>query len=102
MGITSTVLHQVTICEAAPPPARHQRHSVDTGSSGLRIFGQANHLKLATETAFDGNPVAECVPFGTLSTWGRVAYVDVKLGGEPGDLESADSDHKQDATETVK
>ena len=56
---------------------------IDTGSSGLRIFGQANHLKLATETAFDGNPIAECVPFGTLSTWGRVAYVDVKLGGEP-------------------
>ena len=56
---------------------------IDTGSSGLRIFGQANHLKLATETASDGNPIAECVPFGTLSTWGRVAYVDVKLGGEP-------------------
>lgn len=56
---------------------------IDTGSFGLRIFGQVNHLKLATETASNGNPIAECVPFGTLSTWGRVAYADVKLGGEP-------------------
>jgi Protein of unknown function (DUF3443) len=55
---------------------------IDTGSSGLRIFGQANHLTLATETAPDGSTIAECVPFGTLSTWGRVAYADVKLGGE--------------------
>lgn len=56
---------------------------VDTGSFGLRIFGQVNHLKLATETASNGNPIAECMPFGTLSTWGRVAYADVQLGGEP-------------------
>jgi Protein of unknown function (DUF3443) len=56
---------------------------IDTGSFGLRIFGQANHLTLATETAPNGNAIAECVQFGTLSTWGRVAYADVKLGGEP-------------------
>ncbi len=56
---------------------------IDTGSFGLRIFGQANHLRLATETAPNGDRIAECVPFGTLSTWGRVAYADVKLGGEP-------------------
>ena len=56
---------------------------IDTGSFGLRIFGQVNHLTLTTETAPNGNPIAECVPFGSLSTWGRVAYADVKLGGEP-------------------
>jgi len=56
---------------------------IDTGSSGLRIFGQVNHLKLPTETTDKGVPIAECLPFGTLSTWGRVAYADVKLGGEP-------------------
>jgi hypothetical protein len=56
---------------------------IDTGSFGLRIFGQVNHLTLATETASNGDKIVECVPFGTLSTWGRVAYADVKLGGEP-------------------
>jgi Protein of unknown function (DUF3443) len=56
---------------------------IDTGSFGLRIFGQVNHLALTTETASNGDRIAECVPFGTLSTWGRVAYADVKLGGEP-------------------
>jgi len=56
---------------------------IDTGSFGLRIFGQAKHLALTTETASNGNPIAECAPFGTLSTWGRVAYADVTLGHEP-------------------
>ncbi len=70
-------LSGTTSCETIPGIL------VDTGSSGLRIFGQANHLRLATETASNGNPIAECVPFGTLSTWGRVAYADVQLGGEP-------------------
>lgn len=74
----------VTICQSGTTTCeRISGILIDTGSSGLRIFGQANHLKLATETASDGNPIAECVPFGTLSTWGRVAYADVKLGGEP-------------------
>jgi len=56
---------------------------IDTGSSGLRIFAQAKHLPLPSATTAGGTPIAECVPFGTLSTWGRVAYADVKLGGEP-------------------
>ncbi|MGH7914555.1 MAG: DUF3443 family protein [Candidatus Binataceae bacterium] len=56
---------------------------IDTGSFGLRIFGQVNHLKLPAQTTSNGKAIAECVPFGTLSTWGRVANVDVKLGGEP-------------------
>ena len=74
----------VTICESGTTSCETiSGILVDTGSSGLRIFGQANHLKLATETASNGNPIAECVPFGTLSTWGRVAYADVQLGGEP-------------------
>ena len=74
----------VTICESGTKTCEKiSGILIDTGSSGLRIFGQANHLKLATETASDGNPIAECMPFGTLSTWGRVAYADVKLGGEP-------------------
>jgi len=74
----------VTICQSGTTSCE-TIHGVlvDTGSSGLRIFSQVNHLALPTETASNGNPIAECVPFGTLSTWGRVAYADVKLGGEP-------------------
>ncbi len=74
----------VTICQSGTTTCeRISGILIDTGSSGLRIFGQVNHLKLATETTSTGNPIAECVPFGTLSTWGRVAYADVQLGGEP-------------------
>jgi Protein of unknown function (DUF3443) len=74
----------VTICQSGTTSCETIHGIlVDTGSSGLRIFGQVNHLRLATETASNGNPIVECVPFGTLSTWGRVAYADVQLGGEP-------------------
>ena len=74
----------VTICESGTTSCETiSGILVDTGSFGLRIFSQVNHLKLATETASNGTPVVECAPFGTLSTWGRVAYADVKLGGEP-------------------
>jgi hypothetical protein len=30
-----------------------------------------------------GNPIAECVPFGSATAWGPVERADVKLGGEP-------------------
>ena len=74
----------VTICQSSTTSCETIHGLlVDTGSSGLRIFSQANHLRLPTETASNGNPIAECVPFGTLSTWGPVAYADVQLGGEP-------------------
>jgi hypothetical protein len=74
----------ITICESGTTHCQTIGSIlIDTGSSGLRIFGQAKHLTLTTETAPNGNSIAECVPFGTLSTWGRVAYVDLKLGGEP-------------------
>jgi hypothetical protein len=74
----------VTICQSGTTACETiSGILIDTGSFGLRIFGQANHLTLATETASNGDKIVECVPFGTLSTWGRVAYADVKLGGEP-------------------
>src|ERR1700731_1077870 len=74
----------VTICQSGTTACETiSGILIDTGPFGLRIFGQANHLTLATETAPNGDKIVECVPFGTLSTWGRVAYADVKLGGEP-------------------
>jgi uncharacterized protein DUF3443 len=74
----------VTICQSGTANCE-TIHGVliDTGSAGLRIFGALNHLPLPTVLAPDGSAVAECMPFGTLTTWGRVAYADVKLGGEP-------------------
>jgi hypothetical protein len=75
---------QVTICESGTANCQ-TIHGIliDTGSAGLRIFGALNHLTLPAVTAFDGSPVAECMQFGSLTTWGRVAYADVELGGEP-------------------
>jgi len=74
----------VTICESGTANCQ-TLHAIliDTGSSGLRIFGALNHLRLTPLTASDGSRIAECMPFGSLTTWGRVAYADVKLGGEP-------------------
>jgi len=74
----------VTLCQSDTTNCETIRGVlIDTGSSGLRIFGGLNHLKLPAVTTPNGTPIAECMPFGTLSTWGRVAYADVKLGGEP-------------------
>lgn len=56
---------------------------VDTGSFGLRIFGQLLNIRLRSEKTASGESVAECAPFGSLTTWGRVAMADVKMGHEP-------------------
>jgi hypothetical protein len=55
---------------------------LDTGSFGLRIFRQALHITLDSETT-GAETVAECTPFGSFTAWGRVALADVRMGGEP-------------------
>jgi Protein of unknown function (DUF3443) len=78
------VFTSVTIC--VPGTAKCQTISgmlVDTGSWGLRIFKQAKTLTLPQVYTTGGKPIAECVEFGSLSTWGPVDRADVKLGGEP-------------------
>jgi hypothetical protein len=55
---------------------------IDTGSFGLRIFSQALTISLPVQTS-GGEKIAECAYFGSVTTWGRVATADVKMGGEP-------------------
>jgi Protein of unknown function (DUF3443) len=55
---------------------------IDTGSFGLRIFPQVLTISLPVQMS-GGERVAECVYFGSLRTWGRVAMADVNMGGEP-------------------
>ncbi len=56
---------------------------VDTGSSGLRIFGsQLTGLGITPNTN-NGGEVGECAFFGSGSTWGAVSTVDVQMAGEP-------------------
>ena len=55
---------------------------VDTGSSGLRLLGNAVSLTLPPQTDATGAPVAECFSFLDGYTWGSVQTADIKLGGE--------------------
>jgi Protein of unknown function (DUF3443) len=55
---------------------------IDTGSYGLRIFSQALTITLPAQTS-GPDKIAECVFFGSFTTWGKVATADVKLAGEP-------------------
>jgi hypothetical protein len=55
---------------------------VDTGSFGLRIVSSQFSLSLPQQTATDGNPVAECVPFVASYTWGPVQTADIQIAGE--------------------
>jgi Protein of unknown function (DUF3443) len=55
---------------------------IDTGSYGLRIFGQALTIGLPTQTS-GPDTIAECAFFGSSTAWGNVVTADVKLAGEP-------------------
>jgi Protein of unknown function (DUF3443) len=56
---------------------------VDTGSTGLRIFGsQLSGLGISPNEN-NGSEVGECAFFGAGNTWGAVATVDVQIAGEP-------------------
>jgi hypothetical protein len=58
---------------------------LDTGSTGLRVFGsQVEALKITPNTTAGGSEqVGECAFFGSGVTWGAVSTVDVKIAGEP-------------------
>jgi hypothetical protein len=57
---------------------------VDTGSYGLRLAASAitGGFPLSRATASGGGTLAECAIFGSGTTWGSVANVDVHLAGE--------------------
>lgn len=54
---------------------------LDTGSYGLRLFQSAVSISLP-QVQTGGNDLAECVIFGTGSTWGPVKSAAVTLGTE--------------------
>jgi Protein of unknown function (DUF3443) len=74
----------VKIC--VPPAATNcqtiDNIMLDSGSAGLRVFSSVLTLNLPTEQS-QGNPVAECAPFGSVIAWGSVASASVTLGVEP-------------------
>src|ERR1700723_3085565 len=45
---------------------------VDTGSPGLRILSSALTVSLPQQTASNGSPIVECLPFVDGITWGPV------------------------------
>jgi hypothetical protein len=55
---------------------------VDTGSSGLRILSSALTISLPQQTASNGNPIVECLPFVDGITWGPVQTADMTIAGE--------------------
>jgi hypothetical protein len=57
---------------------------VDTGSYGLRLAASAipGSFPVTRTTASAGGTLAECALFGSGTTWGSVANVDVHLAGE--------------------
>jgi hypothetical protein len=56
---------------------------IDTGSTGIRIFGsQLQGLGIAPNSG-NGGAVGECAFFGSGSTWGAVSTVDLQMAGEP-------------------
>jgi Protein of unknown function (DUF3443) len=55
---------------------------VDTGSPGLRILSSALTISLPQQTASNGDPVVECLPFVNGITWGPVQTADMTIAGE--------------------
>lgn len=55
---------------------------VDTGSPGLRILSSALTISPPQQTASNGAPVVECLPFLDGFTWGPVQTVDFTIAGE--------------------
>ena len=55
---------------------------VDTGSPGLRILSSALTISLPQQTASNGDPIVECLPFVDGITWGPVETADMTIAGE--------------------
>ena len=57
---------------------------VDTGSTGLRILSSAipSGFSLPQQSDSNNNPIGECFPFVSGSTWGPVHTTDMEIAGE--------------------
>lgn len=73
----------VTVCAPGTPNCQTITGLlVDTGSFGLRIFSSVLTVPLQQQEV-SGEPIGECVFFGSFTTWGPVELADVQIGNEP-------------------
>jgi Protein of unknown function (DUF3443) len=74
----------ITVCATGTPNCKVVNDMiVNTGSSGVQIFGsQLSGLGIIPNTD-GGGQIGECFFAGTDFTWGAVSTVDVKIAGEP-------------------
>src|ERR1700733_2905012 len=84
-GLVNGVYTSVTLC--APGTSNCATISgvlVDTGSTGLRILSSAlpSGFSLPQQTDSNNNPIGECFPFVSGSTWGPVHTTDMEIAGE--------------------
>lgn len=70
----------VKICQPSTTNCQMIDHiQVDTGSSGLRIFGSVLNLQLNVLNSPGGLPIAECSQFADGSSFGPVAVADLVM-----------------------
>jgi hypothetical protein len=82
-GLNSAVA-SVTVCATGTSNCTVVNDMVvNTGSSGLQIFGSQLAGLGITPNTEGGSQIGECFFAGTDVTWGAVSAVDVKIAGEP-------------------
>nr|HEV7955473.1 DUF3443 family protein [Candidatus Acidoferrales bacterium] len=84
-GMVNGVYTSVTLC--APGTSNCATISgvlIDTGSTGLRILSSAlpSGFSLPQQTDSNNNPIGECFPFVSGSTWGPLHTTDMEIAGE--------------------
>lgn len=75
----------VTICAPGTNRCQTIDHMiVDTGSSGIRVFGSLLDpaLGLPQQSANNGAALGQCTQFADSSVWGPVRQADIRIGGE--------------------
>lgn len=84
-GVVNGLYTSVTLC--APGTSNCATINgvlIDTGSTGLRILSSAlpPGFLLPQQSDANNNPVGECFPFVSGSTWGPVHTADMEIAGE--------------------
>jgi uncharacterized protein DUF3443 len=84
-GVVDGLYTSVTVCTPGTSTcATINGVLVDTGSTGLRILSSAlpSGFSLPQQSDSNNNPIGECFPFVSGSTWGPVHTTDMEIAGE--------------------
>jgi Protein of unknown function (DUF3443) len=84
-GMVDGLYTSVTLCSPGTSDcATINSVLVDTGSTGLRILSSAlpSGFSLPQQSDSNNNPIGECFPFVSGSTWGPVHTTDMEIAGE--------------------